>query len=173
MLQWESCISLNCRSMPARDEVRGGVPYIGIHRCSRACFKCKWRELSVSVLFSCRWHFNKYIFGKVGGDSSFPQPFYGRHLSVFCINVKYNSHCNPKLAAVVGIECTLVCSYWTPRSRALDNTVNAKLKLCVLRLTQPCKANPSNVVLLVTFLLCLGTWQCLGILFSPIWTWWE
>lgn len=22
-------------------------------------------ELSVSVLFSCRWHFNKYIFGKI------------------------------------------------------------------------------------------------------------
>lgn len=58
-----SCLSLKCRSQPARAQVRGGV------RCTEftdvLVLVNVIEELSVSVLFSCRWHFNKYIFGKI------------------------------------------------------------------------------------------------------------
>lgn len=58
-----SCLSLKCRSQPAREQVRGGVC------CTQftdvLVLVVSGNELSVSVLFSCRWHFNEYICGKI------------------------------------------------------------------------------------------------------------
>lgn len=62
VVQWEAASV--CRSKPARDQVRRGIWCMEFTDVLMLVVNGN-KELSVSILFPCRWHFNKYIFGKI------------------------------------------------------------------------------------------------------------